>query len=150
MFSRITRKIQEHLGLTKSESAVILFLSLGLLLGGGVKLFHFDRTVSSYDFRDSDSFFTEASSKIDSVLAIEEDSSGSQARDQVSVTFPVDINKAGIVELTALPGIGKVTAQRIIEYRNIHGKFISTSDLMKVKGIGQKKFERIKQRVKAE
>ena len=57
--------------------------------------------------------------------------------------FAVNINTAGVEELSALKGIGTSTAQKIVEYRKMH-KFSSIEDIMKVKGIGQKKFDSIK------
>jgi len=57
--------------------------------------------------------------------------------------WAVNINTASVEELTALPGIGKSTAEKIVEYRKGH-RFNKTSDLMDVKGIGEKKFEKIK------
>ena len=56
----------------------------------------------------------------------------------------IDINKATLQELVQLKGIGKTYAERIIEYREKNGKFEKVEDIMKVKGIGQKKFEAIK------
>lgn len=56
----------------------------------------------------------------------------------------VSINSAGIEELTTLPGIGKATAQKIIDYRQEKGSFLSLEELMKVKGIGKSKYEKIK------
>ncbi len=50
----------------------------------------------------------------------------------------VDINSAGINELTQLPGIGKTLAARIVAYRDAHGPFARLEDLKKVSGIGDK------------
>ncbi len=56
---------------------------------------------------------------------------------------PVNINRAGADELDTLPGIGPATAQAIIEDRTAHGPFTAPEDLMRVSGIGEKKFERL-------
>ena len=56
----------------------------------------------------------------------------------------ININTATIEELTSIPGIGKVTAQRIVEYRQKYGKFYSVTDLLKVKGIGKSTLENIR------
>jgi len=55
----------------------------------------------------------------------------------------VNINLAGINELTTLPGIGVKTAEKIIKFRKANGKFKKKSDLLKVKGIGEKKLRKI-------
>ena len=47
----------------------------------------------------------------------------------------VNINRATADELMELPGIGKATAQAIIEYRETYGKFISLKELLEVRGI---------------
>lgn len=60
----------------------------------------------------------------------------------------IDINKASEIELTQLPGIGPVTAQKIIDYRKENGSFKSIDDIKNVSGIGDKKFEQIKDKVK--
>ena len=60
----------------------------------------------------------------------------------------VNINTATAAELDAgVPGVGPVLAQRIVDYRTQHGPFRAIEDLMKVEGIGQKKFDSLKDSV---
>ena len=59
----------------------------------------------------------------------------------------VSINTGNLDELCTLPGIGKGTAQKIIDYRNTEGLFQSLEDLMKIKGIGTAKFEKLKDQI---
>ncbi len=56
---------------------------------------------------------------------------------------PIDINGASLDELMRIPGVGEVTAQRIINYRTKNGPLKSIADLEKVEGIGEKKAEKI-------
>jgi len=59
----------------------------------------------------------------------------------------VNINTAGVDELVALPGIGKAYAERILEYRQKNGPFKRIEDILNVRGIGEKTFERIRDRL---
>lgn len=56
----------------------------------------------------------------------------------------ININNASVSDFDGLPGIGPVLAQRIVDYRDQHGPFRSIQDLMKVSGIGQSKFDSLK------
>ena len=55
----------------------------------------------------------------------------------------VNVNTADSAVLTGLPGVGPKTAQKIVEYRKKHGPFRKPADLLKIKGIGRKKLEKI-------
>lgn len=59
----------------------------------------------------------------------------------------ININKAGLDELKNLPGVGDSLAGRILSYRNENGNFKSIYDLKNVSGIGDKKFESLKEYV---
>jgi len=56
----------------------------------------------------------------------------------------VNINSASAVELEALPGIGEVIAQEILDYRTANGPFASVDDLLDVSGIGEVTLENIR------
>jgi len=56
----------------------------------------------------------------------------------------LNLNTATAAQLEALPGIGKATADRIVEYRQKSGGFKKVEDLMNVRGIGEKNFLKLK------
>ncbi len=59
----------------------------------------------------------------------------------------VNINTATFDELQTISGIGPATASSIIEYRTEHGKFASIEDIKNVSGIGEKTFEKLKDKI---
>ena len=59
----------------------------------------------------------------------------------------VNINRASVAELDALPGVGPSTAQAIVDYRTTNGPFGSPEDLLNVKGIGPAKFDAMRKLV---
>ena len=56
----------------------------------------------------------------------------------------IDLNRAEMWLLQALPGIGETLAQRIVDYRNQNGPFRNTNELIQVKGVGDTTYEQIK------
>jgi competence protein ComEA len=78
-----------------------------------------------------------------SALAQKADSDPVPATKTVDAT-KINLNSATAEQLTSLPGIGSATAKLIIEHRTKAGKFSRIEELMNVKGIGEKKFQSIK------
>lgn len=81
------------------------------------------------------------------VAPVEGDGSAGAAGEGTQSTVTgqaVNINTAGLAELDALPGVGPATAQAIIDDREANGPFTAPEDLMRVSGIGEKKFEKLK------
>lgn len=66
-------------------------------------------------------------------------------KEQIQFSKFININKSNKAELMSVPGIGPVMAERILQFRSDFGPFSSIEDLKQVKGIGDKKFEKIKQ-----
>lgn len=64
-----------------------------------------------------------------------------------SVSFPIDINSAGLDELVQLPGIGQTLAQRILAYREEGNYFYRIEDIQNISGIGSALFEKIKTQI---
>jgi competence ComEA-like helix-hairpin-helix protein len=57
---------------------------------------------------------------------------------------PIDLNAANVKELQQLPGVGPVTAKRIVEMREKSGRFRRVEDLLAIRGISQKKLAALK------
>lgn len=66
---------------------------------------------------------------------------------QPVVLGKININTAGLAELDSLPGIGEITAKKIIDYRSFYGSFKKIEDLQKVGGIGAKKYADIASKI---
>jgi competence protein ComEA len=60
---------------------------------------------------------------------------------------PVHLNSATVEQLDALPGVGPVTAQKIVDYREAHGAFSSVDDLDAIPGIGPARLEQLRELV---
>jgi len=56
----------------------------------------------------------------------------------------IDLNRATVEDLSKLPGIGPKLAQRIVRFREKHGPFRRVEDLLAIRGIGHKKWKKIR------
>lgn len=74
-------------------------------------------------------------------------SAGEGGGDLGAATGPVHLNTATVEQLDELPGVGPVTAQKIIEYREQHGAFSSVDDLDAIPGIGPARLEQLRELV---
>ena len=80
-----------------------------------------------------------------STSAIEKPTEATQA-----TVGKININTASEQQLTLLPGIGEAITKRIVDYRTEHGDFAAIEDIMNVSGIGEKKFEQLKEYIVVE
>ncbi|UCE05866.1 MAG: helix-hairpin-helix domain-containing protein [bacterium] len=151
---------------TKQEKVFISFLLFGILVGAGIELYrsHFSTVSKATQIEEIDDFekqIQEKAALIDSLLVerklysengIFSSTNSSKTLSTVSEiggksnqkNLLIEINTATVDELMRLPQIGPVIANRIIEYRNIHGAFKNIEALINVKGIGKKKLNIIK------
>ena len=74
--------------------------------------------------------------------------SNKQTNKQSDKKTVVDINRATVEEFTKLHGVGEGLAKRIVADRQKNGPFKTTEDLMRVSGIGQKKFDQLKDNIR--
>lgn len=72
---------------------------------------------------------------------------GSRIAGSISRQGKININTATKETLDGLPGVGPSTAEKIIQYRQTHGKFKNISDLLNVSGIGEKKLDKFRDKI---
>jgi competence protein ComEA len=81
---------------------------------------------------------------VSSGAAAQEAQRAAAPRPAVTAGTPINLNTANVAQLETLPGVGKATAERIVEYRQKNGGFKKAEDLMNVRGIGEKSFLKLK------
>jgi competence protein ComEA len=73
----------------------------------------------------------------------------SAAMGEPGVADKIDLNTATLAALDTLPGVGPVTAQRIVDWRTKHGRFDSVDQLREIDGIGPSRFAKLQDLVLA-
>lgn len=129
--SRIEAAIEASGGLT--DDADISKVNLAYILEDGIKI----RIPSSFDENIIDSDILIQDSGEDIII---QETNNSNSNSNVNI----NINKATETELETLPGIGASLASRIIEYREQNGKFSNIEEIKNVSGIGDSKYNNIK------
>jgi comEA protein len=160
---------------TKNELKVILFIIIILISGFSIKYIKYLSSNSSntnFDYSKTEeafkklsrgnlnSFVNDSLERIDTTgnadnnitqkLRNAEDSLKSKEKkkskkEEKLKPKSININTASKEILVGLPGVGESTADKIIKYRETHNGFKKIEGIMKVKGIGKKKFEKIKE-----
>lgn len=138
--SRISDAIEKAGGL--KEGADVSQINLAFILSDGMKIHIPDANDKEEKNADKTNTYI---TKESGVITIEETQNQNNVTKKNKTIAMVNINKADIKQLQTLPGIGDSTAQKIINYRNENGKFNSIEDIKNVKGIGDSKFEKIKE-----
>jgi len=149
----------------KEFKALLMFLGVGfavLLFRGEKKLFYTLYPPSKPNelaIREerNDSLFAALSAKVinedslkfslppDSILIKEKDYIAEHKKGKDLPLHSIPINKADADAFAKLPGVGKVTAERILTYRSKRGRFRDVREVMNIQGIGEKKFKEMAQ-----
>lgn len=171
-YDNAMNRLLKNIYFTKNETKVILFLIIVLLAGFSVKYYKMvagNKSVS-FDFTKSDEEFKSKSNlaynkkfspdrinnnseeSLSEMLLSPEDSlkTGNGFSQQDIGQKSININTAGKGELVEIPGVGEATAEKIIFYRESKKGFKKIEEIMNVKGIGKKKFEKMKNYIKTE
>lgn len=151
---RLSDAIEKAGGL--KEGADIKYLNLAKKLLDGEKIYipnkeeviEFEKTGNIIE-KDNQRYMEKDSVVIDQendIRNAEKESINKEAGKENS-NKKININKVDKNELLSIPGVGEVTAEKIVKYRKDNGNFKTIDDIKKVDGIGDSKFEKMKTRI---
>ncbi len=156
------KKFSEKIGFTQTEIKVVLFLVIVFTIGLGAKYIFFQNSVEiakKYDYSVQDSIFESIKIPENRLRDEEIDAKTVDYKQEVldfnTTNFKnskkdvppeksININTASLEDLLKLPGIGKKTAENIINFREKIIRFKKLEDVLNVKGIGTSKLNKIK------
>jgi len=152
-------KLSQKIGFTETEIKVIIFLLVIFSIGFGYKYFFIDKNNTVYkefDYSKQDSIFYAAVRK-DSLSNLNKINNRKRVDykqevldfnksnvDKQHKNKKIELNSADARALKSIPGIGEKTAKNIIKYRTDNNGIKKIKELLKIKGIGQIKFTKIK------
>lgn len=138
--SRISDAIDKAGGLR--QDANINKINLAYVLEDGMKVYV--PSVNDKEDIENNNDNTEEYVKKDDKVNISNNKDDNTSNTNSGKTSKVNINSATQTQLEELPGIGPSTALKIIQYRNEKGKFKNIEDIKEVSGIGESKYNKIK------
>lgn len=166
------KNIFKYLSFTRSETKVILFIVSAIIIGFSIKYYkqvfgdtntknqdYFSKTDERFLSKSRNpGFDTLDNQEKEKILRTSDDSLKNAEKEKKTKSKKeialegkqININTASKEELMLLPGVGESTASKIIEYRGQNNGFKNIEDIMEVKGIGKKKFEKMKDYIKVE
>ncbi len=141
----MTEKRIDFFSFTPQETKAVIFLIVILLIGSGVTLYKKYHPDFAPELLLKENRNTEKK--------VLEPAKSSNVPENISLKITdkkINLNRATLQELDSLPGIGEELGKRILAYRESKGNFSSIEELKKIKGIGQKTFEKLKNLVTIE
>ena len=135
---------------SKTEKIIVSLLIISFLIGAGVNLYknlwRGNQKLSLYETELNDF-------EKDIAIILQKDSIKQTLNSKIAKKIDqkklsIDVNKATKKEFEQLPCIGPVIAQRIIDYREQIGRFKTLDELLNIKGIGNKTFNKFKLYIK--
>ncbi len=155
---RVVATLRETLSVTALEARAVLLVAVVFSIGTAATFLETESDLHAH------ATATRIDEMLDSLERREDTTSGTVSTDQRNVEItqapphetrtpkhplgPINLNTATVAELDALPGVGPATAQAIVASR-ARSRFTSTDDLLDIRGIGEKKLERIRPYVTA-
>jgi competence protein ComEA len=152
--------VQQRLAITSAEASALLFVSAVLLLGLGVRHLQSQSVAFEADYyTELNEAFAERTESLRASASPPPEKENAEAQVQAvpvatearpvsrraAASEPVrmNLNTASEQTLQRLPGVGPAIAARIADYRNAYGGFREPREVMRVKGIGPKTFEKM-------
>jgi len=141
----MTEKRIDFFSFTPQETKAIIFLIIILLIGSGVTLYKKYHPDFAPELLLKENRYIEK--RVSKPVSVE------IKAESTSFVIPgrkINLNTATLKELDSLPGIGEELGKRILAYRESKGSFSSIEVLKKIRGIGQKTFEKLENLVTVE